>query len=86
MSMPLSSEGLPNDFFWKEKKWTKKTALDDCKDKFGHIGYDHTLFRPEWVLKNYGANFAAASNIIFRWKNIFSLFSVCFFVAFFVCR
>jgi lysosomal Pro-X carboxypeptidase len=39
--------------------------LTYCRFHFGHIGFNSSLFRPEWAIDNYGAEFPTATNLIF---------------------
>ncbi|MFH4974701.1 hypothetical protein AB6A40_001410 [Gnathostoma spinigerum] len=65
MVMQLCSNGLPNDFFWKDCPFTTQKELEKCTDWFGYAGYKKELLRPYWILKEYGDHFPSASNIVF---------------------
>jgi hypothetical protein len=39
--------------------------LEFCISEFGNIGYNESLYRPDWMIQNYGAEFPTATNLIF---------------------
>jgi lysosomal Pro-X carboxypeptidase len=67
MVMPLCGKGQPNDFFWNDCPFTIDGAYQSCDSTFGNIGYDREFLRPDWALTNYGREFRAVGNIIFRY-------------------
>jgi lysosomal Pro-X carboxypeptidase len=65
MVMPMCSSGPPQSFFTGNCPFNENSALAFCEAYFGKRGYTREMFRPNWALINYGAQFPAASNIVF---------------------
>jgi lysosomal Pro-X carboxypeptidase len=65
MVMPLCASGPPNDIFPKSCPFTNEGALNSCGTTFNSIGFKPEMFRPDWVIDNYGERYPTASNIVF---------------------
>ncbi|MFH4977273.1 hypothetical protein AB6A40_003982 [Gnathostoma spinigerum] len=65
MVLPICGDGPPKDFFWMDCPVTIETTKEYCSKTYGKIGYNTSLLRPYWAIKEYGHDFASASNIIF---------------------
>uniref|UniRef100_A0A914WKK3 Uncharacterized protein n=1 Tax=Plectus sambesii TaxID=2011161 RepID=A0A914WKK3_9BILA len=67
MVMPICAQGPPNDLFWDDcnGNWTADEQYQGCAPTFAPLGYTRAMMRPDWIITNYGSNFAASSNIIF---------------------
>ncbi|KAI6240177.1 putative effector protein [Aphelenchoides fujianensis] len=56
---------LREDVFPSTCPYQSDQERDRCKNSYGSLGYKSTLFRPNWVLENYGRDFPTATNIVF---------------------
>ncbi|KAI6201590.1 putative effector protein [Aphelenchoides besseyi] len=65
MVMPMCSNGPPSDVFVKDCPYKIDGARDGCLNMYKHLKYDDHLFRPNWILENYGRDFPTATNIVF---------------------
>lgn len=67
MQMPQCSAGPPQDVFDRTCPWTVEQNQKVCQYSFGRIGYTTGLYRTDWAITNYGAQFPTATNIVFRY-------------------
>ncbi|CAD5222516.1 unnamed protein product [Bursaphelenchus xylophilus] len=65
MIMPICNSGLPDDVFDKTCPFVITADFERCHKQYSDIGYEHNLYRPNWVIEHYGAEFPSASNIVF---------------------
>jgi len=65
MVMPMCSSGPPRSFFTKSCPFSDLDAVDQCVSMFGKIGYNKQVFRPDWTITNFGAQYPTATNIVF---------------------
>lgn len=86
MQMPQCSAGLPDDVFNRTCPFSLEVDRNNCLKRYESINYTAALYRPNWALTNYGAQFPTATNIVFRFKILynfifeFSIFKISYFI------
>ncbi|CAD5216733.1 unnamed protein product [Bursaphelenchus okinawaensis] len=65
MIMPICSAGMPNDVFEPTCPFILTADFERCHKQYTGLGFEHNLYRPNWIIENYGAAFPTATNIVF---------------------